>query len=77
MGTSMDQHPAALAADSDRDRFHTARAAGFAVPRHVAVEVFGPQTAGTVVAMGGTGRVERDVYAAVSTTERTEKRQGW
>jgi hypothetical protein len=77
VGTSMDQHPAALAADGDRDRLHTARAAGFPVPRHVAVEVLGPQAAGTVVAMGGTRRVERNVYAAMSTTKRTEKRQGW
>ncbi len=77
VGTSVDQHPAALAADGDRDRLHTARAAGFPVPRHVAVEVLGPQAVGTVVAMGGTRRVERNVYAAVSTTKRTEKRQGW
>lgn len=71
VGAPVDENPTALAADRDRDRFHTAAAVGLAITRHVAVEMARPQTARAMVAMGGSGGVEGDLYAAMLTAERT------
>jgi hypothetical protein len=73
----VDEHPAPFAADCDGDRFHAPVAAGLSVAGDVAVEVPGPQAAGAVIAMRCAGRVERDLYAAVSTSERAGERQVW
>src|SRR5215475_1496986 len=71
VGTPVDQDPAALAAYGDRDRLHTAGAPGLAITGDVAVEMTRPQATRAVVAMGGSGGVEGDLYAAVLTAERT------
>jgi hypothetical protein len=73
--TSVDQNPASLAADGDRDGFHPTRASSLAVTGDVLVEVLRPQTARAVVAMACTGCVERDLYTTVCALERTEKCQ--
>lgn len=64
-GAAVDQHPAAFAADGDRYRLHTARAVSLPVSGGVAIKVPGPQAAGTMVAMGCAGGVQRNVYAAM------------
>jgi hypothetical protein len=71
----VDQHPAVLAADGDRDRLHASRTAGLPVAGDVAVQVPGPQAAGAVIAVRCTGCVQRNVYAAVAALKRTGKRQ--
>jgi hypothetical protein len=49
---AVDQYPVALSAHRYRDRLHACRAVGLAITGSIAVEVPGPQAAGTVVAMG-------------------------
>jgi hypothetical protein len=74
---AVDQHPAALAADGDRYRLHTARAVSLPVTGDIAVKMPGPQAAGTVIAVGRAGGVQGDVYAAMAARKGTRKRQVW
>jgi hypothetical protein len=74
---AVNQHPPAFAADGDRDRLHAARAVSLPVTGNVAVKMPGPQAAGTVVAVRRAGRVQGDVYAAMSALKRARKRQVW
>jgi len=74
---AVNQHPPAFAADGDRYRLHGTGAAGLPVTRDVAVKVPGPQATRAMVAVGGAGGVERDVYAAIPAHKRARKRQVW
>src|SRR5262245_56265126 len=69
--TAMNEDPAPFAANGDRDRLHAAGALGVPVTGSVAVEVSRPQALWAVIAIGGSGCVERDGYAAMTTPERT------
>ena len=67
----MDEDPASFATNRDRDRLHAAGTLGVAITGRVAVEVPRPQALGAMIAMRGSGCVERDGYAAMTTLERT------
>ena len=67
VGAPMDEDPTPLAADGDRDGFHTAAAIGLAIARNVAIEMTRPQATRAMVAMGGARGVEGDLYAAMLT----------
>ena len=69
IGASVDEDPTALAADRDRDRLHAAGAVGLAIARHIAVEMARPQAARAMIAMGRSGSVEGNLYAAMLTAE--------
>src|SRR6266496_1663383 len=64
----MDQHPLTVPADGDRDRLHRREAVGRPVAR-VDVDVAAPEAVRTMIAMGGAGRVGRDVEPAMIAAE--------
>jgi hypothetical protein len=68
-GAAVDERPLAVAPDVDGDRFHGRVAVGLPVTGHVVVDVAAPEAGRAVVAVGGAGRVQRDVEPAVHAPE--------
>jgi hypothetical protein len=67
---SMDKHPLTLAPHRNGDGLHGGAAISGAVAGVVAVEVTAPETAGTVVAMGGARCIKRHIGPAITAPER-------